>query len=59
MRERMKPPKSFVELRKRAEKILNERAAAGIDPSDADLLHLIQELEVHQIELYWTFDVSR
>jgi len=40
----------IIELRKRAEKILKERGG-GIEESDADLLHLIQELEVYQIEL--------
>ena len=39
------------ELRKRTEKIFDQRAFHAENWSEADILHLIRELEVHQIEL--------
>ena len=38
-------------LRKRASKVFDERALHADNWSEADILHLIHELEVHQIKL--------
>ncbi len=44
-------PSKFDKLRRRAEKVFNEREGGITVSSDMDILSLIHELEVHQIEL--------
>lgn len=41
----------FEELRKKAEELLKERDSKSSDFSEMDIVSLIQELEIHQIEL--------
>jgi two-component system, cell cycle sensor histidine kinase and response regulator CckA len=48
-----------MELRKKAESILSERAEKSSDLADMDLLRLIQELQTHQIELELQSDELR
>ncbi|MCF8051042.1 MAG: PAS domain-containing protein [Desulfobacterales bacterium] len=43
--------KAFARLRQRAETILKETEGKGTDTTDHDLLDVLQELEVHQVEL--------
>ena len=44
-------PSEIIEFRKKAEKILNERVGKLSDFTDMDLQHLIEELQIYQIEL--------
>ncbi|MFZ2444897.1 MAG: ATP-binding protein [Syntrophobacteraceae bacterium] len=44
-------PSKFEELRRHAEVLLKSRGAKPADFSTVDMLHLIHELEVHEIEL--------